>query len=654
MQIVDWTLWENAGIALLTGQPAPHAFIEALRQALLQLSSHTGWLYGTIAFMLVALKFLAGRLGRGFLKGIKQLPLRYWTSKQSFMLTEILVIGCWWGLMLYVALMGLLNLYYQDITLPITQFGIKFSKDWFIGSLLGFIAGIVLIRLVARYIEPPISKRIDLKRNKRSEGLSDIRDVEDMMAKTREFDPLKYFKKENIFTGLDEDNKPIYIASKIFLESHIQIMGRTGSGKGVAAMIMLYQAIQNGIATVIFEPKKGGDEWAPHVLKHACEAAGVKFHYIVLEEVIAQINLLIGITSDELDELLQAGMGIEDKGADGDYYRLKDRKAARIAANFAGVATSFPHLFHLMNKEWPDVMQVADSFSDKLESLAEIPAVQTESGLDLRQALKNGDCIYINGSTRRPQIKLLQKMVLLRILQIIERQDRLESHRHVTLFVDELKYFLTRPVLDALATIRDHDCNLILAHQGPGDLFDVTKDISGQACYNCVVNNTNIKLIYKLNDPPDRERAAIMTGEKVVQRDSKEVLTNVGMGELIETDKRHIMSTTEPLYSQNVFAALAKRVGVLIGVGIAHLCFTSPIKVKKTKIESVEYPRTEDYEAQKNDPSDMNEMSLLHKPNEQQSTQEYVKNDAPNDEELIQFFDEELHHTFENEQGEGG
>jgi hypothetical protein len=95
--------------------------------------------------------------------------------------------------------------------------------------------------------------------------------------------------------------------------------------------------------------------------------------------------------------------------------------------------------------------------------------------------------------------------------------------------------------------------------------------MSGKAVYGGIINNTNIKLVYKLNDPDDQLRISKMTGQKTVQRDNKAVMTNSGMGELIDTDKKHIIRAKEPLYPANVLGALKPRVGVLIGMGLARL-----------------------------------------------------------------------------------
>ena len=105
-----------------------------------------------------------------------------------------------------------------------------------------------------------------------------------------------------------------------------------------------------------------------------------------------------------------------------------------------------------------------------------------------------------------------------------------------------------------------------------------------------MVNNTNVKLIYKLNDDFDQKTAANLTGEKTVMRQSTRQETNMGVGEVTDTDERQLMSVQEPLYSHNYFAQFKPRVGVIVGLGLAKLCFTSPVKVEKRPLPFQSFP----------------------------------------------------------------
>lgn len=607
--IINPALWIIILNSIIKLHPLPYEYYVRITPIIHGFAIPKWYVWFFVSATIIFLRVVLIKLGPGFLRDIKKIPFSLSLQKQicnllAFLLLLLLIgITCY---MLTVLFLGLL--WFKQLGF-ILWIGKLFLPGFGAGIFSGLVLGIFCNRaIIEKHLEPACSKRINAKLSQNDDDrFSDIRHVFQIIVQTKNFDPLDFIKINSknhskdkcIFVGKHEFNQPIYITQKQFFATHIQIMGCTGSGKGIAATCMMGQLILAGISTIVFDPKRDGDEWAPHVLKMMAHRAHKKFHLINLQADKPQINLLKNITADELNELLQASMGIQDVGSDSDYYRRKDRKAAMKVATLAGAAECIPHIEALALKEFSSAMNEAESFRDQLEILAQIKAVQTTTGIDLREAIYNGDCIYIIGTDNIPQIQLLQKMILLRIKQLIERRDRLKKHRHVTVFVDELKCFLTRPVLVSLAMIRDHGCNFILAHQAPGDLFDVSKDMDGKATYSGVTNNTNIKLIYKLNDSDDQYRAAALTGEKIVQREHKEILTNTGMGELIDTDKKHIMPTKEYLYPQNVFGALQPRVGVIIGVGIAKLCFTAPIKVRRGRLEVEEYEVCRDYSDKK-------------------------------------------------------
>jgi hypothetical protein len=633
MQIFDLNLWKNVGAAILYHQKIPQEYHVAIAPLIHQFAIHNNYTWLTLGAILMAGRLVMIKLGRRFLTGIKSLPFAFAAQKNFCIVIEALCYAALLIISLYAAAIAILGLiWFQEFGF-IIWIAQKFLPGWLGGMLLGMLVGIIINRIIGRKIEPIYSKKIDAGVNKKDDDLySDVREVYSLLAQTKEFNPLNYFKDNSIFFGCDEYEKPIYIEQRTFFASHIQIMGCTGSGKGVAAACLAAQLIRQHISVIIFDPKRGGDEWTPHVLKTIAEQNGIQFHLLNLQDDKPQINLLKNISQDELNELLQAGMGIQDIGSDSDYYRRKDRKAALAVSNLAGIAECLSHLLILAMHKLVLKMEEAESFHDQLETLAQIPAVRTTEGLDLKQAIENGDCIYIIGTDSVPQIQLLQKMILLRIKQIIERRDRLKQHRHVTVILNELKCFLTQPVLLSLAMIRDHGCNFIVDHQAPGDLFDVSNDMSGKAVYGGIINNTNIKLVYKLNDPDDQLRISKMTGQKTVQRDNKAVITNRGMGELIDTDKKHIIRAKEPLYPANVFGALKPRVGVLIGVGLARLCFTSPIKTTKTELQIEQYPICPDYPEQFDDEDDVTDIQI--------NSPEPVAKTESEPEEIAQFAEE--------------
>ncbi len=104
-------------------------------------------------------------------------------------------------------------------------------------------------------------------------------------------------------------------------------------------------------------------------------------------------------------------------------------------------------------------------------------------------------------------------MILTRLIQIAETRDRINSTpRTVAIFLDELKYHLSRPALEGLGTARDKGVHIFMAFQAIDDLRDCPSDLNGDAVIGAIIENAKFKLIYKIQNPETAEWAAKMTG----------------------------------------------------------------------------------------------------------------------------------------------
>lgn len=83
------------------------------------------------------------------------------------------------------------------------------------------------------------------------------------------YDPRKLFDaKRGIFIGLNERRRPLYIELAQWRKSHVQVLGTTGSGKGVAAGVLLYQAVQQGDEALQVRPHFEPSKLAPVSVAH--------------------------------------------------------------------------------------------------------------------------------------------------------------------------------------------------------------------------------------------------------------------------------------------------------------------------------------------------------------------------------------------------
>jgi hypothetical protein len=393
-----------------------------------------------------------------------------------------------------------------------------------------------------------------------------------------EYEPARYFSADDgIFLGLDEHRRPVYIPWSEWRRKHIDVVGTTGSGKGVAAQVMLTQCSRNGEAVVVIDPKH--DEYLAHVLRQAAIDAGVPFIFIDLTGELPQWHPLLAKSPVQIEELLSAGFSLGERGSDADFYRLEDRRAARLFSSIPGVASlTLASAFTRLLIENPKLAESAKKFVSDLEEIALLPVVSTNAGIDLAAAIEGGGVIYVRGSMRSPRILKLQKILLIAVMQHIEGRPR-SNARHVCLFLDEFKYLISRPALELLGAIRDKKAHAILAHQSLGDLRDCPADLDPDSVVASVNENTALKIAYSVRDPDTADWLARMSGQILVDDEIRQVKTNIGLAETRENG-RSLRQAERPLVDTNMLQSLPDRCAVLYGVGIARFFFTSPIRVQ--------------------------------------------------------------------------
>lgn len=415
---------------------------------------------------------------------------------------------------------------------------IIFQTPLWILTLLFTVAGLCFHITVRRIISGEIDtlkhrliKRSQLERNTRT----DVREVKNMLPDSVAYNPLDYIDlKRGVFIGLDNENLPQYISIKEFQSQHADIIGTTGSGKGIGATVLLYQAILLDEAVFVEDPKN--DEWAPHVLRKACEQAGRPFYLVDLNNLNFQLDLLAGISHEQLEELFNAGFSLSKKGEGADFYRIADRRAAR---NTAAIYEAGMTLRALFDSDFVKSLQEnTPAFYGELEEIALVNAINARNGLSLQKIFNEGGCCYVTGSMRNQKIISAQRMILTRLIQIAETRDRIGSKpRPVAILLDELKYHLSRPVIEGLGAARDKQVHIIMAHQSIKDLYDCPADLDGDAVAGSVIENCKFMLVYRLRDPDTAEWVARMTGSILVDDEMRKVKTDMSLTETVETDR---------------------------------------------------------------------------------------------------------------------
>lgn len=471
---------------------------------------------------------------------------------------------------------------YVSLYFAATEFHLPAFYLWsFIGEA---VSGVLLVWLIIRYGSPYIevikhrfTKTSSVERNRKT----DIRQIGVHLPNVQKaYVPEKYFNlKRGIFFGLNEQKQAVYIPLDKWRKTHLDIIGTTGSGKGVAAGVLLTQAVSTGECVIVVDPKN--DEFLPHVMHKAAQEAGVPYVYIDLLAEAAQWNLLQHKNANEIEELLSAGFSLGEKGTDADFYRLDDRRAARIFAKLAySNQTTLINTLQLLIEQQPDIAEAGKKFVSDLEEIGLVSAVNTTQGVDLAKLMQQGAVIYVRGSMRNPRILKLQCIFVLSMIQHIEVRER-ESARHVCLFMDEFKYLISRPSLEALGAIRDKRAHVIIAHQSLGDLRDCPADLDADSVVASVNENCAIKLAYMVQDPDTADWLARMSGLILVDDEIRQVKTNAGLTET-RNGERTLRQAERNLIDTNMLQALPERCAVLFGAGLAKFFFTSPILISKS------------------------------------------------------------------------
>ncbi|MGY5652749.1 type IV secretory system conjugative DNA transfer family protein [Vibrio cincinnatiensis] len=462
-------------------------------------------------------------------------------------------------------------------------FSFIFDSAWYV-LFAAVIASWCAKYFVSKKIEPRLNQFVvkGSKKNYRDEDqASTVDNVDNFMPKAKAFKPQKYFQKaakaSSIFFGLDASNESVFVPLNKFRSSNLQIMGAPGTGKGVQAGVVLSQSIHCGDTVLSFDPKN--DRFCKHVLNYACQSSGKTFTYIDLNQGMqAQINPLFGANPYQITELFTAAFGLGRKGSDSDFYRNSDREAARVMANsgYESIREMHDYAHEILGDE---LAKKAEGFLSQLKELALISSIQTRKGLNLVELIERGGAVHIVGSMRDESVLMLQKMLFVRVVQIVENRDR-HNARHVTAFLDEFKYLLSAPAVNALGTVRDKGMNILLAHQSLGDLEQCGNDLNPKAVATNVIDNCQLRWIYRTTIKDTAQWAASQTGVKNVDVESRTIETNESNSELVSSERR-VMKREHDYIDVNTIQHLKDRTAVCVGLDRATLAYTYHIDVQE-------------------------------------------------------------------------
>ena len=177
----------------------------------------------------------------------------------------------------------------------------------------------------------------------------------------------------------------------------------------------------------------------------------------------------------------------------------------------------------------------------------------------------------------------VQKMLFARCAQIIIARDEFRRWPHASIMLDEIKYLLSKYVLNALGTLRSRNCNLLLAHQSLGDFGQCGQDLPADFVKTTVLDNTPIRWFYRAASQESAQWAAGQTGEIRVDVERRRASREAGNVEHISGDS-FIQKEARPLFDVNTLQHLPDGFAVMTGLGVARLAFSSPLRVDRREI----------------------------------------------------------------------
>lgn len=335
------------------------------------------------------------------------------------------------------------------------------------------------------------------------------------------FDPGPYIQRarragrDEIFMGLGQNRKPILFPRAKLDKNHVEILGESGVGKSSLAGVLLSQFAAAGESVMVLDPK--GDRMLPGALARAASLYGFQVTYIDLRfGQPPQLNPFLGARRDQVEELLQVALELGKTGSGAvDFYRGNDREATGYMAEaFADGETTMPELLEKAAED--ERVTVNENLWREFRQIARVPAFNVrhgQDGHDLEELIRRGGVIYVTGSTTRLEVQAAQKLLLQRVMQILD--ERRDQSQPVAIFLDELKYILSPAALRAAGTIRDRNVHLLFAHQSIGDLSDCP-GLDPKAVRGAIWGNSGIKIAYKMLDAETARELSLISGDRAV------------------------------------------------------------------------------------------------------------------------------------------
>ena len=352
------------------------------------------------------------------------------------------------------------------------------------------------------------------------------------------------------------------------------IVGATGTGKSVLLEQLVFQDLARGYGAVIIDPK--GDRELYERVRGYCKLLGREEDLHLLsatycEESVRWNPCRLGNVSELQSKffnsaiytephyakacelgLLKAFKGLTSEMADG--FTVSDLliKLMEISQEEkdATIKGLFLDLYNLAEGEWREILCCGSKNRESTEiSLLDITRKNEILFVDLPTESKSVQ------STRMGRL-LLQELMLISGLR--KTFPNIRAGKPFSVYIDEFDAFATENFATFLNKGRSSGFMIHMAHQTLSDLEKVGKHFEGQ-----VLGNTNVRFIFRQDDPVDAERWSKFLGTQKVTKKTHQAqdgnLTGMTSNRETQEFKIHPDTIKELLVGECIFSAKTER-----------------------------------------------------------------------------------------------
>lgn len=391
------------------------------------------------------------------------------------------------------------------------------------------------------------------------------------------FQPENYWrisckKAQKIFIGLGlENKKPNYVPLDVWQSNHMQVVGPTGTGKGVLLGSLAAQAILRNDLLVVIEGKR--DRFFPHIVAEKCKEAGRQYHIVDLMEGTpgGWHPFFEGTKTEKIARIVES-FGLMPTGDNSDVYKVEGKEILTQAmSETSGVCSELHSWIHNNvkgNRGRKEKAYLA-TWSARQSINPHVP------GFKLSRALDAKEVIFLRTDLNDEELTIPLKAFL---MQVCQWKFANPNSQHLTLIADEVSLYASPYLAKANATIRDTKTNLVLAYQSFSDLESTFPGPVGKVIRQRIDQNCQLKVFYGTRDNLTVDEVSKMSGTRRVWQSSEQIQK----GMLFETygANRNIRSESEEYIHANTIRQLPKQAAVLFAPDrLAQLVQTSPVSV---------------------------------------------------------------------------